>query len=115
MIHSKRRAISLIIGRLIQNKDFTSIYDFSTSSHYHYSGTVSKNINIYDFSRNSHLTGTDKSIYDFGTNSYIKLDVQENKFSGYDFETNYHFNGTMNGKSITFYDFQDNIFYKFTV
>ena len=115
MLHFKRRAVSYIAGRLISGRNSSTVFDYAHSAYFNFSGTVSNNINIYDYARSSYLTGNLNSLYDYGTGHYISFKIQGNQFSGYDYETGSYFNGTVNGNSITFYDFADGSYNNFSI
>lgn len=108
MLHFKRRAISYISARLISGKISNIIYDYAHSSYFNFNGTVSNNINIYDYSRSCYLVGNLNSIYDYGTNQYITIKIDGNRFNGYDYETGSYFHGIVNNNTIIFYDYADN-------
>jgi hypothetical protein len=107
MLHFKKRAVSYIAGRLISGSNSCSVFDPIHSAYFNYSGTVFNNINIYDYTRSSYLTGDSNSIYDYGTGQYISLKIQGHQFSGYDYETCCYFKGSVNGNKINFYDYAD--------
>lgn len=115
MLHFKRRAICYISARLITGKNISSIFDYAHSAYFNYSGSISTNINIYDYSRSCYLTGNQSNIFDYGTSQYVSLKLNGVQFSGYDYETGNYFNGRMNGNSISFFDYQDGSYYNFSI
>jgi hypothetical protein len=115
MQHTKRRAIAYIAGRIISNVESGAVYDYLENRHFNFSGDVSSNINVYDYSRANYLTGDSSSIYDYYTGQYINLDISKSSFSGYDYETGSYFNGTVNDRSVSFYDYQSGKHYNFSI
>jgi len=115
MQHSKRRAIAYIAGRIINNQYSGSIYDYTEAGHFNFSGNVSPNVNVYDYSRSNYLTGDASSVYDYNTGQYINLSITGSSFSGYDYETGSYYNGTVNGISISLYDYESGRYYNFSI
>ena len=96
-----RRAAAFIAGRAKTDKAATSIYDYSTSGYFNFSGEVSETrVAVYDFAAGCHISGTRSgeqiSLYHFGVGSHLNIRLQQNdRFSGYDFSSSSHFSGSV--------------------
>jgi hypothetical protein len=52
----KRAAIAYIIAQTFSERSLSSIYSYSDSKHFSFSGTVDDNgVNIYDYQRSCHI------------------------------------------------------------
>lgn len=111
-----RRAVAYIAGRLVSGKSSSAIYDYQVGNHSSFSGSVDGNrVSVYDQSRSCHLTGAPSSLYDYGGNHHIQLNVQGQRFSGYDYGSSGHFNGRVNGKSISLYDYEHGSHFDYSI
>jgi hypothetical protein len=84
----------------------SSVYDFSQSKHISISGSVdSSSVDIYDYERSCHVSGSPDNLYDYGNSAHIQLTVEGSQFNGYDYASSKHFSGNVNGNSISVYDY----------
>lgn len=115
MNDNKRCAIAFICGRLIIHSDRNYIYDY-LSGYKNYSGVVSKErISIYDYQRNSYVSGSPHSLYDYDSHNYVSLKISGTQINGFDYETNSYFHVNIIGKSIYLYDYQKNRYYNYSL
>jgi hypothetical protein len=92
------------------------VYDFSTSKYKNISGSVDINhVNIYDNDRGCHVTGSSRSLYDYGVGSHIQLNLNGTRFNGFDYNTGNHFSGNINGKNISIYDYETSSYHNYSV
>ena len=111
-----RRAVAYIAGRMISGQDATAVYDYTASSHFHLSGTVSgSNVNVYDFGQSCHVGGSPSSLYHYGNGGHIQLRVNGSNFSGYDYATSSHFSGSVKGRAISIYDYGQSRYFQYVV
>lgn len=115
MTHTKRLLTAYILGRKIANIHTDTIYDQTTGNSSFFNGDVAQEINVYDTTRASYITGNTESIYDTATNEYINYEINGNTFTGYDTETRTYFSGTVEGTAITINDAEDNNYYIFNL
>lgn len=105
----RKACIAYIIG-VSENARATAVFDYSLGRFSSYSNTGQRgNFQVYDFSRNCYVMGHLSGLYDFGTNSYINISMNNGSFSGYDFGTSSYFSGTISGNVVTIYDSQSSM------
>ena len=83
-----RRAVSIISASLIEQKDYSSIYDYDESSYFNFSCKISQdNVNVYDYEKNCYISGNGNSnsysLYHYGNSKHIDLNIKQNEFDGY--------------------------------
>jgi hypothetical protein len=116
MLHFKRRAIAYMVAKATDiDKEISAIYDYKESAYFNFSGTLQDQVNLYDHSRSCYITGNLSSLYDYGTNTYMNLEIDAQNFKGYDYESNTYYSGNIAGGSISFYDYEDSSYYNFSV
>ena len=93
MDSNKRACLALIIGRAA-NQNYQSVYDFGAGKlcMFTSSGSVG-NIHVFDFQRDSVVTGSLASLYDMGTNSFTTVNMNGSSFCGFDYGTTSYFTG----------------------
>lgn len=115
MNSNTRACIAYITGSL-HGRNASSVYDYSQSRHISVSGTVSESsINVYDYDRGCHISGSPSSLYDYGNSAYIQLNMNGIQFSGYDYDSGNHYSGTVNGGSVSIYDYETSQHYSYSV
>lgn len=107
MDSNKRACLAFVVGRAV-NQNMNSVYDYSTGRFclFTSSGSVD-NMQVLDHQRNSMLSGSLASLYDFGTNSYISISMNSGSFTGFDYGSSTYFSGNISGNVVMFYDGQD--------
>ncbi len=111
-----RASIAFIAGSLISNIRNSSIYDYSMSKHLNISGEISPSkINIYDYERKCYIGGNIPSLFDYGNNKHINLEINGNHFEGYDYDTQKHFSGEVVDNSISLYDYETSRYYSYSI
>jgi|LakMenEpi03Aug12_release.lakeMendotaPanAssembly.Ray.scaffolds.fasta_scaffold1156437_1 hypothetical protein len=115
-----RRAIAFIAGSIITGKNSSSVYDYSESKHFMFSGEATlEHVNIYDYGEKCHVSGSGSSssfsLFHYGNSKHIQLSIQGTSFNGFDYETNKHFNGTVSGGSISLYDYEEGKHFNFSL
>lgn len=114
MDSAKRACLAFIIGRA-RNSNVHSVYDFGRGRFclYTSSGDAS-NLQVLDHQRNSMLTGSLSGIFDFGSNSYLCINMNGNSFTGFDYGSSTFFSGTISGYVIMIYDGQTSSYNTYT-
>lgn len=116
-----RRAVALIAGCVITGERPSSIYDYSQSKHFQFSGETSPTtVNVYDYNEKCHIGGSGDSrgqlnLYHYGNSKHISLKIDGDNFEGYDYDTQKHFNGSVNGNAISLYDYEKSQYFNFSV
>lgn len=107
MDDTTRRTIAYIGGRLISGKRSSAIYDYSGGGYTSIDGSVtSSNVDVYDYGRSCHVSGSGGSLYDYGRGCHVDLKAKDaTRFSGYDYGSSSYFEGTVSGASVSFYDY----------
>ena len=99
-----RRAIAYIVGRLA-GPDGSSVYDYSVSKHFNFSGNVSQeSVSVYCYDQKCHIGGSVGNLYHHGNKKHIGLNYREGTFDGYDYDSSKHYSGTVSGNSVSIYD-----------
>lgn len=115
MNDNPRACIAFVAAGLSGTKS-SSVYDYSQSKHISISGTISDSrVNIYDYDRGCHLSGSPTNLYDYGNGAHIQLKMNGSQFSGYDYHTGNHFSGRVSGKSVSVYDYETSQHYSYNV
>ena len=116
MEDSIRACIALIAAGVVKNRLSDSVYDYAQSKHVSISGRISgKNVEVYDYDRKCHVSGTLPDLYDYGRKRHVSLEMKDNKFSGYDYGQGKHFEGSVSGNSISIYDYGCSSYYSYSV
>ncbi len=117
--HTKR-AVAYIAGRLISKTNSSSLYDYKLSKYFTFSGEVLlKNISIYDYEFRCFIGGTGSvnsfSLYHYGNQKHLSLNLNGNQFSGYDYHKSSNFSGTVSGNSISLYDYESSQYFDYSL
>jgi hypothetical protein len=116
MKHHTRRSVAYIVGRAISGKTSSSLYDYSTSKYYPFSGSVDNHsVSIYDYTQKCFVSGSISSVYHYGNSKHVSLKVSGDTFSGYDYDEGKNFSGTVNGGSISFYDYGTSSYFNYSL
>lgn len=113
----KHIAIAAIVAKQ-QGRDVRHVYDYNQSKYVlvHFNSTSGPNhVNLFDYDRSSYVTGTLPTIFDYGSGTYINLNINGNRFNGFDYETGSHFNGMINGNMVNIFDFQHGRYFNYGV
>lgn len=95
-------ALSHASGRAI-----SSIYSYSGDGHMSITANVSgQNVNAYDYTTGSSISGSLSNIHHYGESSSISLTASGNgSYSGHDYGTGSAFTVRVNGGSVEIYDY----------
>jgi hypothetical protein len=111
-----RTCIAYVAGIIISGIKTTSIYDYERSRHLNFSGTISEPIvQIYDYERSCNFGGRLPSLFDYGRNVDILLQIDKTSFGGYDYGADEHFNGHVSNGAISFYDFNESKYFNYSI
>lgn len=113
MSDEKRACVAAIAATL--NGNFVqSLYDYGVGRYRTMNITKTGNfIQLYDFSRNSFMSGTLPNLYDYKTASFVQLNLNGNQINGFDYKTSNFFNGSIYGRMVSIYDFQTSRYYSY--
>ena len=93
----------------------TSLYDHAENRPLNVSGTVSAEaIDVYDFDRSCHVSGSLKNLYDYGNKAHIHITFTGDKFSGYDYASKFHFTGSVEDGMVQLYDYETEMYYRYS-
>ena len=115
VIANSRACVAYIAASLCGARG-SSVYDYSQSKHISISGSSGPSrVNIYDYDRGCHVSGSPENLYDYGTGAHIQLTMNGSQFSGYDYHTGSHFSGNVNSNAVSIYDYQTSSHYNYSV
>ena len=110
-----RRAVAYIAKSIVRQKAGTSVYDYSTSRYYSFSGNPNKDhISAYDYSESCHVSGSLLTVYHCGNGKHISLQLNDNNFTGYDYDGSCHFSGSINGNNVSLYDYGESKYFNYS-
>ena len=110
------RACVAYITAVLCGSSGSHVYDYSASKYKSISGNVdSSHISIFDYDRSCYVSGSPTSLFDYGNNAHIQLNMNGSQFSGYDYNTGNHFSGSVNGNSVSLYDYETSSYYNYSV
>jgi hypothetical protein len=113
--HSRAR-IAYVAGRIITNRNASSIFDYTRGRYKLMSGRAdSASVSVFDHERGSHLTGSGTSFFDHEKGFHISLHITGNKFSGFDYESSSHYSGTVSGNTISVFDYGEGGFTQYSI
>lgn len=117
MTDAKRAAIAFICGVKYNNQSSAiRLYDYSRKMYVPFSIIMDNySFNVYDYFRNSYISGNDSQIYDYQTNSYIRITMGHSAFDGYDFMSGFYFQGSVNKNNIMIYDYEFSQYYYYSI
>lgn len=115
-----RRAIVLIAGSIITQKQVSSVYDFSELKYFSFGGNAnSTTVNVYEYKEQCYISGNGQdgnlSLYHHGNSMQINLIIRGFSFEGYDYDTNQHYSGKVNGSAISLYDYEHCQHFKYAI
>lgn len=111
-----RRAIAYIAACVISDRRSTAIYDYTSSKYYNFSINLSESgIAAYDYTHNSHISGSYFSLYHYGESHHISFKIDGDRFSGFDYGTSSHFSGSVKNNSIVMYDYSVSSYFNFSI
>jgi len=103
-----RRAMAFIAAKL-NGSLATSVYDYSESKHFLFSGSVgTDHVSVYDHTQNCHVTGTLPVLFHHGRRQHVDMDLDGNQFSGLDHGTGSRFEGSVSGRMVSLFDYGQN-------
>lgn len=115
---SEKHIVIAAIAAQQQGQVVNHVYDYSQRKYVlvNFTSPIGSNyINMFDYGRNSYVVGTLPSIYDYGSGSYINMNIEGNRFNGYDYESGSYFNGFVNGGMVTIFDYQQGRYFNFGI
>jgi len=120
MKNHARRVVAIISASIINKKQYSSVYDYKESKYYNISCEItSGNINSYDYELKCYITGSGNgsniSLYHYGNDKYIDLNINRAHFEGYDYDSSKHYSGDVNGDSISIYDYELQQYFNYSV
>ncbi len=115
---AERRASFACICAMLVNRTtrYSSVYDYSCGRYVNcsVSGTI-YNFSFFDYSRSCYVSYTLNSAYDYGSASYVSIQLSGRNVSLYDYQTGSYCSVTVNGNSVIFYDYQMSQYFNFSV
>jgi hypothetical protein len=110
-----RSCVAYIAAGLSGLSKVTSLYDHAETRPMNVSGTVTaEKIDVYDFDRSCHVSGSLENLYDYGNSAHIQIAVNGDKFSGYDYANEFHFTGTVEGGLVSLFDYETKMYYRYS-
>lgn len=116
MTTDKRAVIAFIAASIVNGtQSNNSIYDYSQSKYLFYNVMElnRKRIAVYDYERNCYLQGSLSSIFDYGSNTYITLTINNHNINGFDYESGYYYGGYVSGRTVYLYDYETMKYFTF--
>lgn len=115
---SERRACFACICAMLVNRTtrYSSVYDYGCGQYINCSASGSiDNFSMYDYSRSCYISYSPNAAYDYGSASYVSIQLTGNAVSLYDYQTGTYCSVTVNGNSVSFYDYQNGQYFNFSV
>ena len=110
-----RACVAYITAGLSGLVKVTSLYDHTETKPLNVTGVVAAGkIDVYDFDRSCHVSGSLENLYDYGNKAHIQITVNGDKFSGYDYASKFHFSGTVEEGVVSLYDYQTEVYYRYS-
>lgn len=116
MDSSARACVAYVAARVVTGRKVPHIYDYSRSKYVSIDGSISgPEVQVYDYDRSCHFSGTLPSLYDYGRSSHVKVEIEGDKFSGYDYGSSQHFSGSVRDGSVSFYDYGEGAYFSYSI
>lgn len=120
MTDSTRRAIAYIAGRASSGRSSASVFDYSKSAHFSFSGKVTGSaVSAFDYTEQCHITGSGSSgsfsLFHYGAQQHITLRVDGRKFRGFDYGSGGHFLGSVSGRTVSVFDYTDSTWHQYGI
>lgn len=121
MHQNLRAALSFVVAAIVNEREYSSIYDFLRGQHILISGEITNgSISIYDHEISAHVSGEYSqgtcSLYHHGFGCHISLEWEGVDFQGFVHGNGGgHFSGSVRDDGLSFYDFSTSQHYHFSV
>lgn len=117
MEQKKRACIAIISAAIINHKDYSNVFDFSTATYSPVQVNLMANgyISAFDYSRGGYISGCANSLFDYITSSYIYMNVVGQQIYGFDYHTGTHFLAVVTDNAVSIYDYKTNQWHYYTV
>ncbi len=110
-----RACVAYIAAGMCGLSKTTALYDHGQARAVSATGPVSAGkIDVYDFDRSCHVSGSLENLYDHGNGAHIHFACDGEKFSGYDYASKFHFNGTVEAGFVSLYDYETSVYYRYS-
>ena len=115
MNKNTRACVAYIAAGLSGLSKVTSLYDHAESKPLNVTGAVTvEKIEVYDFDRSCHVSGSLENLYDYGNSAHIQIAVNGDKYAGYDYASGFHFSGSVEAALVSLYDYETETYYRYS-
>ncbi|GEM_PF-1322624 len=117
MEHKKRACMAIISAAIINHKDYSNVFDYSTATNSPIQVNIMANgyISAFDYSRGGYISGNTNNLFDYITSSYININVVGQQIRGFDYYSAKYFLVIVTGNAVSLYDHETNQWYYYTV
>jgi len=116
MQQGTRGCVAYVAGRVVSGTEGTSIFDYSRSKHVSFGGSIDgDSVSVYDYERKCHFSGSLPSLYDYGTQAHVLINIKADSSDGYDYKSQKHFSGSVSGSSVSLYDYEESKHFSYTL
>ena len=115
-----RYMVAFIAASLKAGRVFTHVYDHDTKRETPVGGVVRPDsVDVIDGDRRVYVQGEPEALYHTGSDTYLRLTMEPDGFSGYDHGSEEHFKGVFSGplpaSAVQIYDYESGRYHAFHV
>ncbi len=117
MRNDKRACFAYVAATIVNKRYFNGVYDFGMSKYISISASSLSNsyLSFFDYNRGGYISGSQFSLYDYPTSTYVSININGNTIICFDFETSSYTNFVVNGSAISAFDYQTSKYYNYNV
>jgi len=103
-----RACIAYVAGCVISGKTPHEVIDKAREVRLRVKGAVKGTVvEVFDYERNCKLMGTLPTLFDFGADMALTLEISGKNFSGHDKHVEHHFAGTVEARHVKLHDYDE--------
>ncbi len=108
MDDARRKTVAFICGMHFADKNYSSIFDYSRAKYFNLDYSIQGlNINVYDYERRCHLSGSFSSLFDHGIGEHIDFREKGNGVIDiYDYKSGTSLEATCKRNDISIFDYE---------
>ena len=111
-----RACVAYVVGCVILGSASHQVFDKARGLHIQMKGSIQgTTVEILDYERNCKCMGTLPTLFEFGTNTPITLEIRGRSFFGRDRKSDQFFGGAVEGGEVKVHDYRDAKDYFYTL